>query len=60
MRVGRSEEFHLGDFTTDLLDDVAVLTYGRPQLAALLRAAADAIEHAGQSDEEVPRAVAHE
>lgn len=45
MRVGDTEEFHLGDFTVDLVDGVGALRYGRPELAAMLRAAADEIEN---------------
>ncbi len=53
MRVGDTEEFHLGDFTVDLLDGVGALRYGRPELAALLRAAADEIENPSKDDEGV-------
>lgn len=52
MRVGRSDEFHLGDFTVDLADGDGSLRYGRPELAAMLRAAADEIEHPSEDGEE--------
>lgn len=50
MRVGDTEEFHLGDFTVDLVDGVGALQYGRPELAAMLRAAADEIENPSTDD----------
>lgn len=53
MRVGDTEEFHLGDFTVDLVDGVGALKYGRPELASLLRAAADEIENPTEGDEGV-------
>ncbi|MET7933482.1 hypothetical protein [Streptomyces sp. NPDC005322] len=56
MRVGDTEEFHLGDFTVDLVDGVGALRYGRPELAAMLRAAADEIENPSENGEEVPDA----
>ncbi|WP_171110589.1 MULTISPECIES: hypothetical protein [unclassified Streptomyces] len=58
MRVGDTEEFHLGDFTVDLVDGVGALQYGRPELAAMLRAAADEIENPSDG-EGVPDAAAH-
>lgn len=51
MRVGDTEEFHLGEFTVGLIDGVGALKYGRPELAALLRAAADEIENPSTDDE---------
>ena len=45
IRVGDTEECHLGDFAVDLVDGVGSLKYGRPELAALLRAAADEVEN---------------
>lgn len=51
MRVGNSEEFHLGDFTVDLMDGDGIARYGRPELAALLRAAADEVENPSADDE---------
>ncbi|MEU1141791.1 hypothetical protein ABZ392_33785 [Streptomyces sp. NPDC005885] len=56
MRVGDQPEFHLGVFTVDLLDEVGALRYGRPELAALLRAAADEIESQTVDVKEVPDA----
>lgn len=53
MRVGDTEEFHLGDFSVDLVDGVGALRYGRPELAAMLRAAADEIENPSTDDEGV-------
>lgn len=50
MRVGDTEEFHLGDFSVDLVDGVGALRYGRPELAAMLRAAADEIENPSTDD----------
>lgn len=50
MRVGNGEEFHLGDFTADgngnaeFVDGNGAAKYGRTEMAALLRAAADEIE----------------
>lgn len=51
MRVGDTEEFHLGEFTVELLDGVGALRYGRPELATLLRSAADEIENPSETDE---------
>ncbi|MEE4598232.1 hypothetical protein V2J94_41425 [Streptomyces sp. DSM 41524] len=53
MRVGDTEEFHLGDFTVDLVDGVGALRYGRPELAAVLRSAADEIENPASTGEGV-------
>ncbi|WP_282698234.1 hypothetical protein [Streptomyces sp. CC208A] len=58
MRVGATTEFHLGDFALDLADERGALQYGRPELAAMLRAAADEIENPTEPDEEVPDAAA--
>ncbi|MFB7704352.1 hypothetical protein [Streptomyces niveus] len=51
MRVGGTPEFHLGDFTADL-DGEGTLAYGRPQLAQLLRAAADEVENPSPDNNE--------
>lgn len=59
LRVGNTEEVHLGHFTVDLVDGDGALTYGRPELAALLRAAADEVESPSEVDEEMPDAAAH-
>ncbi|MFF9199970.1 hypothetical protein ACF09L_32665 [Streptomyces sp. NPDC014779] len=58
MRIGAAPEFHLSDLTLDLADEGGALQYGRPELAAMLRAAADAIENPTEPDEEVPDAAA--
>ncbi|MER6515084.1 hypothetical protein [Nonomuraea sp. NPDC001636] len=52
MRVGTTPEFHLGDFTIDLANERGALQYGRPELAAMLRAAADEIENPTRDDAE--------
>lgn len=51
MRVGDGNEFEVGTVTVDFLDDTAQpdLPGIRPNLAALLRTAADAIEEEGDS-----------
>ncbi|MFJ1995311.1 hypothetical protein [Streptomyces asiaticus] len=54
MRVGGGAEFHLGDFTVDANETEGVLQYGRSELAAMMRAAADEIER--PTGEEVPDA----
>ncbi|MET7321513.1 hypothetical protein [Streptomyces sp. NPDC005549] len=59
VRVGDTEELHLGDFTVDLANGTGALAYGRPQVAALLRAAADEVENPSEDDAEVPDAAAH-
>ncbi|MFF9312158.1 hypothetical protein ACF1BS_14730 [Streptomyces sp. NPDC014748] len=58
MRVGNTEEILIGDFTADLMNGAGALRYGRPELAALLRAAADEIEAPSGEDGEVPDAAA--
>jgi hypothetical protein len=50
MRVGSTPEFHLGEFTLNL-DGEGTLKYGRPQLAQLLRAAADEVENPSPDEE---------
>ncbi|MFB7228514.1 hypothetical protein ACFCY9_12430 [Streptomyces fimicarius] len=56
LRVGSTPEFHLGDFTVDLVG--GALKYGRPEVAQLLRAAADEIENPSP-DEGEDDAAAH-
>ncbi|MBW5420281.1 hypothetical protein GKQ77_01680 [Streptomyces sp. BG9H] len=56
MRVGEQPEFRLGEFTVDLATGIGSLTYGRPELAAMMRAAADEITNPSHADEEVPDA----
>ncbi|MBK3563214.1 MULTISPECIES: hypothetical protein [unclassified Streptomyces] len=56
MRVGDQPEFRLGEFTFDLVEVDSSLQYGRPELATLLRAAADEIENPSDTSEEVPDA----
>ncbi|MFC7869641.1 hypothetical protein ACFUS2_00575 [[Kitasatospora] papulosa] len=43
LRVGSTPEFHLGDFTVDLVGEGA-LKYGRAEVAQMLRAAADEVD----------------
>ncbi|WP_128818016.1 hypothetical protein [Streptomyces sp. S063] len=49
LRVGSTPEVRLGDFTVDL-DGEGTLKYGRPELAQLLRAAADEIENPSRDE----------
>lgn len=51
IRVGSTPEIRLGDFTVDVNGD-GTLCYGRPELAALLRAAADEVENPSPDDSE--------
>ncbi|MFG2780815.1 hypothetical protein ACGFY7_23545 [Streptomyces prunicolor] len=56
MRIGSGDEFHLGEITVDVDVTEATLTYGRPELATFLRAAADAIENPSEEvDDAAPR-----
>ncbi|MFD5682187.1 hypothetical protein [Streptomyces bacillaris] len=57
LRVGSTPEFHLSDFTVDLVGEGG-LKYGRPEVAQLLRAAADELENPS-SDEGGDDAAAH-
>ena len=51
LRVGSTPEICLGDVTVDVTGD-GHLRYGRPELAALLRAAANEVENPGPDDHE--------
>lgn len=51
MRIGATEECHIGDVEIDV-DGDGTIEFGRPELAAMMRAAADEIEHPAVDDEE--------
>jgi hypothetical protein len=55
MRLGNTDECHIGDVEIDVNGD-GTLQWGRQEMAAMLRAAADEIEN---PSEEVPDAAAH-
>ncbi|MGX1116398.1 hypothetical protein RKD37_001761 [Streptomyces ambofaciens] len=57
MRLGNTDECHIGDIDIDVNGD-DTLQWEPPEMAALLRAAADAIDNPSEDDEEVPDAAA--